>query len=205
MQHHPILFIDQTMGEVRQLPGPGGGASGIRHWLNAPAFSNIAGAQSVNIPVDNYGRFYQLPRLLGYLPQAMQLNRGANLMSARVFGVPFEGAAQPGRLHYIYSFVHNPRNDMIYAVTWLGSLLRFDPRVRDPQVLAWDVRPRNPETGVVFPNPRHGNSGTNVYLAFHPSINDCPTVTPEAWLYMSFEDFNVIGRLMCRTDLWAAD
>ena len=167
-----LLFVDQTMGEVRQLQ------SGFRNYLNAPAFANIIGHESINVPADHarYPRFYQLPRIMGYAPRAMTLDRAD--------GSPLRIALDMGQGSWLYSFVFNNYNNMIYSVMWNGNLFRFDPQTQESEVLARNVLPR--VAGGVSPmaNTR-GEAGSNVWLAFHP-------VRPNE-LWMAQEDFNLIA------------
>ena len=159
-----ISVIDQRLGEVRVLVQNGATS-------NAPAFSAIAGFETVNVPHDGGGSFYQLPRVLGYSPRRMSLSEHPRVALYRQ--------------NWIYSFVANTENNLIYSMVWNGHLIRFDPRIREVEIIANNILPGVPgETAMLN---AQGETGTNAYLAFCP-IN--PTL-----LYIAMEDYNMIARI----------
>lgn len=134
-------------------------------YINAPAYSNEKDAEAVYIPDDAGMKYYDMQKLLNYVPRYRTVLKSPELSSV-------------DDKNWKHCFVINKNDHMIYTVMYLGQLVRINPKNRTAEILLKQVS-----------NATSGGRGSDSYIAFSPIKGQ------ENILYISMADFHQIWRV----------
>lgn len=110
---------------------------GTPNKLNAPAYSDIPGEETVYVPDDTGMKFYQLVAAVNYVP------RYKTLLKTEETKTIDEG-------NWKHSFVVNKMDRMVYTVMWKGQLVRMNPRNRTAEILLTKVGEGSSDSYITF-------------------------------------------------------
>lgn len=137
-------------------------------YINAPAYSDEKDAEAVYIPDDAGMKYYDMQKLLNYVPRYRTVLKSEELSTV-------------DENNWKHCFVINKLDHMIYTVMWKGQLVRINPKNRTAEILLKKIS--NVATG------DGGKAGSDSYIAFSPIKGE------ENVLYVSLADFHQIWRV----------
>lgn len=139
--------------------------------INAPAYSDEEENQGVYIPCDNRMNYFELPKLLQYIPRSRTVIKG-------------ETTGDIDSNNWKHCFVVNKIDHMIYTVMWKGQLVRVNPRNRTAEILLKKV-----SNTLMGDFGGSSKEGSDTYITFSPIKGE------ENLLYMCFANYNQIWRV----------
>jgi hypothetical protein len=135
-------------------------------YINAPAYSDEKDAEAVYIPDDAGMKYYDMQKLLNYVPRYRTVLKSEELSTV-------------DENNWKHCFVINKLDHMIYTVMWKGQLVRINPKNRTAEILLKKIS--NVATG------DGGKAGSDSYIAFSPIKGE------ENVLYVSLQIFTRFG------------
>lgn len=140
---------------------------GASDYINAPAYSDEGGSQAVYIPCDNTMAYYDMQKLLQYVPRSKTAIKG-------------ETTASIDEGNWKHCFVVNKNDHMIYTVMWKGQLVRINPKTRTSEILL------NKISNTINADSKDGSDS---YIAFSPVAGQ------EDMLYISLANYQQLWRV----------